>query len=336
MKLRSILITVSIGLTILSLSMLIKEPAYGTANLGQFCEFMRNTAPVLILVSCLLVMFAATKLRILSIIGVVLIVGSLVITYFLAESTGYSMGTTGWASGFVGILVIIPAGMFLCFITGLLSLIDCLEKESAVKKPVIVSAVAILLLGLAYHVVADWKPDMRNLVKAIKDDENVYEGFSLAGKLMEIQDDNLPPLLITLLEDKNPRVREAAALALSGKSRNTFAINPLLIALDKETDERTKEWIIRSLGSILSVAEQADRTEAIETLTQVLKNEKGVIKGTAAEALGMIKDERVLQPLIDTLTDEDAGWYAYNALLTITGKRFEQDPDAWNEWMAEQ
>ncbi len=336
MKLRSILIAVSIGLIILSVSMLIKEPAYGTANLGLFCEFMKNAAPVLMLVSCLLIMFAASKKRILSIIGVALIVGSLVITYFLAESTGYSMGTTGWASGFVGILVIIPAGLFLCFITGLLSLIDLLEKESALKKPVIFSVAVILILGLAYHVIADWKPDIRKLVEAIKDDENVYKRFSLAGKLWEIQDDSLPPLLITLLKDKNPRIREAAALALSGKSRNTMVVSPLLRALARETDEKTKEWIIRSLGSVLSVAEPTDRTEAIETLIQVLKNEKGVIKRTAAVALGMIKDERVLQPLIDTLPDEDAGWDAHNALLTITDKRFGQDQGAWNKWMAEQ
>lgn len=336
MKLRSILITVSIGLIISSASMLTKEPAYGVANLCGFCEFMKNAAPILILVSCFLIMFAATKLRFLSIIGVALIVGSLVSTYFLAESTGYSMGTSGWVSGFVGILVIIPAGMILCCITGLSSLIDMIEKESVVKKPVIASAAIILLLGLTYHVVADWKPDIRNLVEAIKNDENEYERFSLAGQLWEIQDDNLPSLLIPLLEDKNPRVREAAALALSGKSRNTMVVSPLIRALDRETDEKTKEWIIRSLGGVLSVAEPAARTEAVETLIQILKNEKGTIKRTAAEALGMIKDKRVLQPLIDTLTDEDAGWQAHNALLTITDKRFEQDPEAWNKWLAEQ
>jgi len=215
--------------------MLTNEPAYGRANLGVLCEFMKNSAPVLMLLSCILIMVTATKLRILSIIGIVMIAGSLLVTYILAERTGYSMGTTGWVSGFLGILVIIPGGMFLCCITGILSLIDLLEKESAVKKPVIVSIVVIVMLGLGYHIVADWKPDVRDLVEAIKNDENEYERFSIGGKLWEIQDDNLPPLLIPLLEDENPRVREAAALSLSGKSRNTMVVRPLLRALDRET-----------------------------------------------------------------------------------------------------
>jgi len=193
MKLRSSIITLCIGVIILSLSMLIKEPAYGTANLGVFCVFMKNTSPVLMFVSCILIMIASTKLRILSIIGVVLIAGSLIATYILGELTGYSMGTSGWVSGFVGILVIVPAGLFLCCMTGLFSLIDMLEKESPVKKPVIASAAVILILGLAYHIAADWKPDIHSLVEAVKNEENGYERFLLAGKLREIQDDNLPP-----------------------------------------------------------------------------------------------------------------------------------------------
>jgi len=334
MKSRSSIITVCIGVIILSVFMLVKEPAYGTANLGVFCTFMKNASPVLMFVSCIFIMLASTKLRVLSIIGVVLIVGSLVATYIFGELSGYSMGTSGWVSGFVGILVIVPAGLFLCCMTGLFSLVDMLEKESAVKKPVVVSALVILLLGITYHVVADWKPDIRSLVEAIKNDENEYERFSLAGRLWEIQDDKLPPLLIVLLEDKNPRVREASALALGGKSRNAMAVQPLLRALDRETDEKAKEWIIRAFGTVVPLAEPADRSEALETLIQVLKNGKGDIKAVAAQALGMIKDERAIQPLIDALSDKDADFFAHDALITITGNRFERDPDEWNKWMA--
>ncbi len=300
MKLRSSMITVCIGVIILSVSILTKEPAYGTANLGVFCEFMKNATPVLLFASCVLIMLTATKLRILSIIGVVLILGSLVVTYILGESTGYSMGTSGWVSGFVGILVIVPIGLLMCCITGLLSLIDLLEKESVVKKSIIISASVILILGIAYHVTADWKPNIYNLVEDIKNDENKYERFSLAVKLLEIQDNNLQPLLIPLLEDENPRVREVAALALGGKSRNAMSVRPLLRALDRETDEKNKEWIIRSLGTVVPLAESADQTQAVETLIQVLKNEKSAIKGTAAEALGMIKDNGVRDLFTDT------------------------------------
>ncbi len=86
----------------------------------------------------------------------------------------------------------------------------------------------------------------------------------------------------------------------------------------------------------MPLAGSADQTKAVETLIQVLKNGKDAVKGTAAEALGMIKDERAIQPLIDALADENADFYAHNALITITGKRFERDPDEWNRWMAGQ
>ena len=50
----------------------------------------------------------------------------------------------------------------------------------------------------------------------------------------------------------------------------------------------------------------------------------------------MLKDERAIQPLIDALADKDADFFAHEALITITGKRFERDPDVWNKWMAGQ
>lgn len=245
------------------------------------------------------------------------------------------MGTSGWASGFVGTLIIIPAGIILCGITGLFSLVDILGKESAAKKPVIVSACVILALGITYHVVADWKPSIGVLVEAIKSDENEYKRFLIGSRLSEIQDERLPPLLIPLLEDQNPRVREAAALALGGKSKTATTAKPLLMALYRETDKDAKEWIIRSLGRVAPVAQAADRSEIIETLIQNLKTGEHSVKGTAAQSLGMIKDDRVLQPLIDALPDQNAGFYAHEALLTLTGERFDSNPDTWNEWMKE-
>ena len=60
------------------------------------------------------------------------------------------------------------------------------------------------------------------------------------------------------------------------------------------------------------------------------------MKGTAAESLGYIKDKRVIQPLIDALSDKDANFDAKNFLIAITGMRFERDPEAWNRWLAGQ
>ncbi len=336
MKIRSIILTLSIGLVIFSVSTLISRPVFGTSNIGVFCEFMKNISPILMGVSCLFILLATTKLRIVSIIGVVLIAGSLVITWFLAERTGYSMGTSGWVSGFVGIVVIIPAGLLLCGLSGFISLIDIMEKDNAVQKPVIISAAFIIVLGIAYHVSANWKPDIYSLVETIKNSEDEYERFSTAVRLTEVKDHRLTPLLITLFENDNPRVREAAFVAVRGESRTAAAVRPLLAALKKEADEKNREWIIQALGIIAPLAEPFDQTEIIETLIHILKNGNGGIKEKAAESLGYIKDKRAIQPLIDALSDKNAAFGAHNSLITITGMRFEGDPEVWKQWLATQ
>lgn len=331
MKIRSSLLTVSIGLIIFSVSTLVSRPVFGTSNIGVFCEFMKNISPILMGISCLCILFAATKIRVLSIIGVVLIAGSLSATWFLAEHTGYSMGTSGWVSGFVGIVVIIPAGLFLCGLTGFLSVLDILEKDRTAQNPVIISAAFILVLGIGYHVFANWKPDIYSLIDVIKTNENQYERFSTAVRLAEIKDRRLTPLLIALFENDNPRVREAAFVAVRGESRTAESVRPLLSALDKETDKDNRKWIIRALGVITPLAESTDRTETIETLIYILTNGNGDIKGTAAESLGYIKDKRAIQSLIDALKDKDACFEANNALIMITGKRLGRDPEAWRQ-----
>ncbi len=333
MKVRSSLITLCIGTILLSVSMLVKAPAHGTVNLSEFCLVLKNAAPVLMAVSCILIFLTATKMRMVNVIAMVLIVGSVVATHIIGESTGYSMGAFGWASGFTSILIVIPAGLFLCCLTGLVSLFDMMDKESAVIKPIAVSAAAILILGLAYHLIADRKPDIHGLVVSVLHNENETNRFSLARNLWEIRDDRLPPLLIALLEDQNPRVREAGAFALCGKSRNATAVRPLLRALDRETDGKTKEWIVRALGAVVPLAEPSDRTAAVESLIRILQQETGPIKGTTAEILGMIRDERAIRPLIDVLADKDADFFAHDALIAITGMRLERDSDAWNQWM---
>ena len=107
------------------------------------------------------------------------------------------------------------------------------------------------------------------------------------------------------------------------------------MASNREIDKDAKEWIIRSLGRLALVADAEDRSAIIENLITNLKTGEGSVRGTAAQSLGMIKDDRVLQPLIDALTDQDANFFAHEALLTLTGKRFDYSPDKWNEWMKE-
>ncbi|MEW6262920.1 MAG: HEAT repeat domain-containing protein [Thermodesulfobacteriota bacterium] len=332
MKLRAILITVGAGLIFFSVFVLVKEPAHGRENVGVVCAFIRNAAPILMLAACVLISLAAVKMRILSLIGLVCAIGSLVIGYFVSERTGYSMGTLGWTTTFISMFVVIPLSLIMCLTTVLASLIHILEKEPTVKKHVFIAALFILMLGIGYNFTADYKPDVRRLIEAIKKDENKYKRFSLAARISEINDDEKVPYLIDLLQDKNPRVREAAAVALGGRPRKAKAkaVAPLIKAFENETDKEARKWIVRALFSVAAQADQADKDRAVDFLIEILKDKSSRLRGLAAEGLGWMKDERAIEPLIDALVDEP--FNTYNALLTITGQRLDRNPQTWKEW----
>ncbi len=334
-SLRAIVTTMSIVFIILSVLVLVKEPAYGRENLSPFCTLVRNAAPVLMLVSCLSITLFAVKLRILAIIGMILMIGSLVISYFIAQKTGQSMGTAGWSSTFLSMFVIIPTGLFLCILTGCVSLTHILENQSSARIPVYFSAAAIVLLGVGYFFADGIKPDVYSLFDEMKSDDAGYGRFSIAVKISEIAEDEIVPLLIDLLEDNDPRIREAAVVALGGKPRKATAeaLLPVLKALKTETDEKTKEWMIRKLVSLTPLAEKADRDIAVDSLIEILQCENRVLQGAAAESLGWIKDERAIPSLIDALSDN--AFDAHNALISITGKRLGRNPEGWRKWFEE-
>ena len=74
--------------------------------------------------------------------------------------------------------------------------------------------------------------------------------------------------------------------------------------------------------------------ETLEKLSTALKDENSYVRMTAARALGMIDDPRVIDPLIQALRDESHG-VQKNALLSLkerTGQDFGKDPEAWQKW----
>jgi HEAT repeat protein len=60
------------------------------------------------------------------------------------------------------------------------------------------------------------------------------------------------------------------------------------------------------------------------------------VKGSAAGALGMIKDPRAIEPLIKTLGINEKysnlSYKASAALHEITGENFGQEVDKWEKW----
>lgn len=74
------------------------------------------------------------------------------------------------------------------------------------------------------------------------------------------------------------------------------AVQPIIRSLDDESDVNIQWDLIKSLGAI--------GEPAIEYLMQMLESKKSVERSNAARALGSMKDERLLEPLIRILTSD--------------------------------
>lgn len=129
------------------------------------------------------------------------------------------------------------------------------------------------------------------LIQALKDNSWTVRRHA-ANSLGIIGDEDAVPPLMKALEDKDWHVRKYAAVAL-GKMKDKLAIPFLLEALgDEDADVRWKAGSsLVSMGDI-----------AVPSLIKKFKKGNWHIRGRAAEILGRIRDERALQPLMDSLT----------------------------------
>jgi HEAT repeat protein len=109
----------------------------------------------------------------------------------------------------------------------------------------------------------------------------------------EIEKKGLDGMVHALRNSTDPQVRQYAAYLL-GQAKNPRAIQPLIEAL-ADFDKSVREQATLALSSIGKAA--------IEQLTAAMKEKKWETRYRAAEALGKIADERVVQPLISALKD---------------------------------
>ncbi|MCX6687127.1 MAG: HEAT repeat domain-containing protein [Methanoregula sp.] len=109
----------------------------------------------------------------------------------------------------------------------------------------------------------------------------------------EIEKQGLEGMVRALQNSTDPQVRQYAAYLL-GQTKNPRAIQPLIEAL-ADFDKSVREQATLALSSIGKAA--------IEQLTAAMKEKKWETRYRAAEALGKIADERVVQPLISALKD---------------------------------
>jgi HEAT repeat protein len=141
-----------------------------------------------------------------------------------------------------------------------------------------------------------------------------YEAAAALGK---IKDPRVVGPLLEALNDRNIRVKEAAAKSL--KEVGEPAVEPLIASLRDENQEVCFKAIVL-LGEI-------GDSRAVEPLVGVLKNfELWAMRFEAAKALGMIKDPRAIGPLTEALYDKDeyVREGAEGALKEITGNELKR------------
>jgi HEAT repeat protein len=104
---------------------------------------------------------------------------------------------------------------------------------------------------------------------------------------------NLEGLIKSLLDSTDPNIRQYAAYLL-GQAKNPRAIEPLIHSL-ADFDKSVRQQAMLALSTLGKAA--------IEPLSEAMKEPKWETRYRAAEALGMIADEKAVKPLIQGLKD---------------------------------
>ena len=109
----------------------------------------------------------------------------------------------------------------------------------------------------------------------------------------ELEKMNLEGLIKSLLDSTDPNIRQYAAYLL-GQAKNPRAIEPLIKSL-ADFDKSVREQAMLALSTLGKAA--------IEPLSEAMKEPKWETRYRAAEALGLIADEKAVKPLIQGLKD---------------------------------
>lgn len=138
------------------------------------------------------------------------------------------------------------------------------------------------------------------LIKYLETDEDPDFRAMVAKQLGEMGDvakEAGSGLIKALSDMESSDIRENAALAL-GQIKIHHALEPLIIALEKEKEAYARRQMCWSLGEL-------GNSQANSVLIKTLKDKDKETRGNAAEALGKIKDNNSVLPLLAAAKDRD-------------------------------
>lgn len=157
------------------------------------------------------------------------------------------------------------------------------------------------------------QPSVDPLIQALRDENPEVRNFA-AWTLGDLKDPKSVQPLIQALKDKMiDDAQVSGALIAIGKP----AVVPLIQALnDDDKDVRSNAtWILGHFGN---------NTNITDFLINILNNDpEGDVRGTAAMALGWLKNKDAVEPLIQALNDSDSSVrdYAIKALIELNDPR---------------
>lgn len=156
---------------------------------------------------------------------------------------------------------------------------------------------SVYTLGLIATTVND-RSILETLVSALKDEDATVRDRAAWG-LARTYPDQAESVLLSALDDDNVEVSQWAAEGLYNlESHRGTALNVLLASLGHE------DWLIRR-NAVWALKRIADK-QAVPALIDTLQNDNNRgIRSYAAEALGLLDDQRAVQPLITSLSDTD-------------------------------
>jgi HEAT repeat protein len=158
-----------------------------------------------------------------------------------------------------------------------------------------------------------------------------YVMYESQQALVRIGRPAVEPLSTALLKHSRSRVRYNAAIVL-GNIKDLDSVAPLITALRTDTDYEVRMWSAAALGNLADKWSIDALDNAVPALMEALKDNNSNVQQKAAYALGKMKAMAAVPALIEALRTYGRNSDAGLALFMITGQRFGDDPQKWQEW----